>query len=180
MTLEGTSVGKKPPHARSRLGIAHVQEGKRIFRERTVYENLMLGTFVGHISRGERKERCDEMLDRFSNLAARVDQPAGRLSGGEQQMLAIAQALISRPRVLLLDEPSAGLAPAIVSEVFERLRELTATSEISILLAEQLAESAVKIADHVTVMDGGQVVADGPPQDFMDVGHLQAAYFGVF
>ena len=116
-------------------------------------------------------------MDQFPILRERQNQRADGLSGGQQQMLAIAQALASRPRVLLLDEPSAGLAPAIVKDVFDRIRELSEQG-MTILLVEQLAEQALGVADHVTVMDNGRIVASGPPEEFHDQSGLKSAYFG--
>ena len=176
--LDGKDISRSPDYSRARSGIALVQEGKRIFRERTVFENLMLGTFAGHLPRKERRDRCSEIIEQFPALVKAAGRQAGGLSGGQQQMLAIGQALVSRPRVLILDEPSAGLAPSVVTEVFNSLRELTVTSDITILLAEQLAQNALAIADHVSVMDAGQVVASGPPEDFSDMHELEEAYFG--
>jgi branched-chain amino acid transport system ATP-binding protein len=175
--LAGEEVGRRAAYRRSAAGIALVQEGKRIFRQRTILENVMLGTFTASISRTKRRELCEQVLAQFPILEQRQNQRAGGLSGGQQQMLAIAMALASRPRVLLLDEPSAGLAPAIVAEVFGRIRELSRQG-MTIMLVEQLAEQALTIADHVTVIDNGRVVAAGPPEQFRDQSGLKAAYFG--
>lgn len=177
LSLDGTEIGKRSAHTRARAGVALVQEGKRIFRERTVWENLMIGTIGCKLGRYERRQRCESVIEQFPMLRERSQISAGSLSGGQQQMLAIAQALASQPEVLLLDEPSAGLAPAVVSEVFARLHDLAATGDLTIVLTEQLAEKALAIARHVTVMDGGQVVASGPPAQFADLRELQAAYF---
>jgi branched-chain amino acid transport system permease protein len=175
--LDGQDVGRKPAYRRAASGIALVQEGKRIFRQRTIMENVGLGTFTLGVSRRERRELCDAVLEQFPMLQARSGELAGGLSGGQQQMLAIAQALASRPRLLLLDEPSAGLAPAIVREVFQRIKALSEQG-MTVVLVEQLAEQALLIADHVTVIDNGRVVATGPPEDFHDQRGLQEAYFG--
>ena len=175
--LAGVEVGRRAAFKRAAGGIALVQEGKRIFRDRTIEQNLLLGTFAQSVSRRERRELCDSVLEVFPILKERRAERAGGLSGGQQQMLAIAQALASRPRVLLLDEPSAGLAPAIVKDVFARIRELSEQG-MTILLVEQLAEQALAIADHVTVIDNGRVVAQGPPAQFHDQSGLKAAYFG--
>jgi ABC-type branched-subunit amino acid transport system ATPase component len=175
--LGGVEVGRKPAYRRAAAGVALVQEGKRIFRQRTIMENVALGTFSQSVSRRERRELCDAVLEQFPILKERSGELAGGLSGGQQQMLAIAQALASRPRLLLLDEPSAGLAPAIVREVFGRVKQLSENG-MTILLVEQLAEQALTIADHVTVIDNGRVVASGPPEQFHDQRGLQEAYFG--
>jgi branched-chain amino acid transport system permease protein len=176
-SLAGKAVGRTPPYRRAALGIVLVQEGKRIFRQRTVWQNVMLGTYSLKLTRKERDALCNEVLSNFPMLTGRLAERAGGLSGGQQQMLAIAQALAARPKVLLLDEPSAGLAPTIVDELFGRLRSF-ADDGLSILLVEQLAEKAIAIADHVTVLDAGQVVAEGLPEEFHDSSKLEAAYFG--
>jgi ABC-type branched-subunit amino acid transport system ATPase component/ABC-type branched-subunit amino acid transport system permease subunit len=175
--LAGNELGRSTAYRRAAAGIALVQEGKRIFRERTIMENVMLGTFTQKLSRRERRELCEAVLENFPILSQRATEQAGGLSGGQQQMLAIAQALASRPKLLLLDEPSAGLAPAIVREVFQRIKQLSEQG-MTIVLVEQLAEQALVIADHVTVIDNGRVVATGSPQDFHDQQGLQEAYFG--
>jgi branched-chain amino acid transport system ATP-binding protein len=175
--LDGQEVGRRPAYRRNAAGIILVQEGKRIFRQRSIMENVMLGTFALGVGRVERRKLCDAVLEQFPMLRDRAGEAAGGLSGGQQQMLAIAQALAARPRVLLLDEPSSGLAPAIVRDVFTRIKELSEQG-MTIVLVEQLAEQALVIADHVTVIDNGRVVASGPPEQFHDQRGLQEAYFG--
>jgi branched-chain amino acid transport system permease protein len=176
--VRGKSIAKMKPYKRAAEGIALVQEGKRVFRQRTVWQNVRLGTHTLRMGRRERDALAREVLNDFPMLHDRLKQRAGGLSGGQQQMLLIAQALASRPKVLLLDEPSAGLAPAIVDELFQRLHAL-AEGGLSILLVEQLAEKALAIADHVTVIDSGRVVARGAPAEFADAERLEAAYFGT-
>jgi branched-chain amino acid transport system ATP-binding protein len=178
LLLEGKEITKQTAFKRAGRGVALVQEGKRIFRQRTVRENLMLGTYTQRLSRSERHAICEEVMERFPILKERADQPAGGLSGGQQQMLAIGQALAARPRILLLDEPSAGLAPTIIAEVFEQIQKLRSEG-MTILLVEQLAEQALAVADHVTVIDTGQIVKSGPPELFHDRRELQEAYFGA-
>ena len=175
--LDGKSIGRYPAYRRASAGIALVQEGKRIFRHRTVWQNVMVGTNSLKLSSRERDALCRSVLERFPALSGRLREPAGGLSGGQQQMLAIAQALAARPRVLLLDEPSAGLAPSLVDEVFSQLRTL-ADAGLTILLVEQLAEKALTIADHVTVLDNGQIITAGDPAEFNDPEKLELAYFG--
>jgi branched-chain amino acid transport system ATP-binding protein len=176
--LHGERVSRDPAHRRAAAGISLVQEGKQVFRERTVLENVVLGTYARDLGRDQRRELCEEVLGQFPALVGRESERAGALSGGQQQMLAIAQAIAADPKVLLLDEPSAGLAPAIVTEVFDhvgRLRE----EGMTILLVEQLAEQALAIADHVTVIDEGRVLDSGSPAEFEDPARLQEAYFGA-
>ena len=177
ITLDGRPL-RHHAYRRAADGVVLVQEGKRIFRQRTVWQNLMLGTYSQKVSRTQREAICRQVIEEFPILKERLNERAGGLSGGQQQMLAIAQALAARPRVLLLDEPSAGLAPAIVDELFGRLRHL-ADEGLSILLVEQLAEKALSIADHVTVMDGGKVIAHGGPEEFSEAEKLTKAYFGL-
>lgn len=178
IVLGERDISSAPAHKRSAAGISLVQEGKQIFRERTVMENVVLGTYARALDRTERHEVCASVLGQFPALVGRERERAGALSGGQQQMLAIAQAIAAEPRVLLLDEPSAGLAPAIVAEVFEhvvRLRE----QGMTILLVEQLAEQALVISDHVTVIDEGRIRDSGDPAEFDNSTRLQEAYFGV-
>ncbi len=177
LTLSGSAVGRFTPYRRAATGITLVQEGKRVFRQRSVWQNVMLGTYSLRVSPRERRELCREILEGFPVLRDRASERADGLSGGQQQMLAIAQALASRPKVLLLDEPSAGLAPSIVDEVFARLRKL-ADSGLTIILVEQLAEKAIAIGDHISVLDAGKVVSAGNPEHFQDHERLQRAYFG--
>jgi ABC-type branched-subunit amino acid transport system ATPase component/ABC-type branched-subunit amino acid transport system permease subunit len=178
IALGGTPVGRRAAYRRASAGIVLVQEGKRIFRQRTVWQNVMLGTYTLKLSPKDRESLCREVLAGFPILNGRLTERAGGLSGGQQQMLAVAQALAARPKILLLDEPSAGLAPAIVDDLFARLRAL-ADDGLSILLVEQLADKAIAIADHVTVLDRGRIVAAGSPDEFADPEKLKLAYFGA-
>jgi branched-chain amino acid transport system permease protein len=178
ITIAGRTITAMPPYRRAGTGIVLVQEGKRIFRQRTVWQNVMLGTYTLNLGKAAREELCRQVLSRFPVLNGRLSERAGGLSGGQQQMLAIAQALAARPQVLLLDEPSAGLAPAIVDELFASLRDL-ADDGLAIVLVEQLADKALPIADHVTLLDSGAIVAQGTAADFADVEKLEGAYFGL-
>jgi branched-chain amino acid transport system ATP-binding protein len=158
--LLGEDVTRTPTHGRVQAGLTLVQEGRRIFRSLTVQENLQLGAFAHHARGAELRSLFDEMYTRFPALAERRTAVSGALSGGQQQMLAIAQALVSRPKVLLIDEPSAGLAPVIVDEVHAAIRQLRADG-LTIVLVEQLIEDVLdNVADDVVMLDGGKVVLD--------------------
>jgi branched-chain amino acid transport system ATP-binding protein len=172
--MAGQNLNGLAPYDRAKLGIGLVQEGKRVFRQRTVEQNLMLGGWTISRPRRQRlKKAVARAYDRFPVLADRRHEPAGSLSGGQQQMLAIAQALVPEPRVLMLDEPSAGLAPIIVSEVLGVISELRAEG-IGILLVEQLVDASLEVADHVTVISRGRMAwsgaraAVGDRQDILD------------
>lgn len=163
LTLDGDDISGIAPDRRARAGIGYVQEGKRVFRSRTVEENLVIGSFACPRAR-RRREARDEMYDRFPILGERRTQPAAQLSGGQQQMLAIAQALVADPDVLLLDEPSAGLAPTIVAEVLDVIRDLR-TNGIAIVLVEQAVEFALAVADRAVVANVGRSVYTGTADD---------------
>jgi branched-chain amino acid transport system ATP-binding protein len=175
--FKGEPITGLPPYKRVRQRIAYVQEGKRIFRFRTVEENLMLGAYARRVKRRDLEEDLDLAYQRFPVLRDRRQTQAGVLSGGQQQMLAIAQALISGPDLLLLDEPSAGLAPALVKEVFASVAQLRAEG-LSVLLVEQAVDAALSIADDVVVIDLGQVVHQGRRDDPNLEAVIQDAYFG--
>jgi branched-chain amino acid transport system ATP-binding protein len=158
--LLGEDIGRRAAQKRVRSGLTLVQEGRRIFRSLTVQENLELGAFARR--GGERKALFEEAYERFPALGQRKGAKAGQLSGGQQQMLAIAQALVSQPKVLLIDEPSAGLAPVIVDEVHAAIRQLKADG-LTIVLVEQLIEDVLdNIADDVVMLEGGRVVLSAP------------------
>jgi len=163
VTLNGTVLNRLPAYRRARLGIAYVQEGKRVFRSRTVDENLQLGVYASRSRRRDGKI-IDEIYGRFPMLAARRKTVAAALSGGQQQMLAIAQALVAEPDILLLDEPSAGLAPTIVAELADIVRDLKARG-LGVLLVEQAVEFALAVADDVVVVDRGRRVHAAPVTD---------------
>lgn len=156
--LLGEAIGGQPAQARVRAGMTLVQEGRRIFRSLTVQENLELGMFARRGNGARRGTIFDEVYERFPALAERQRTSAAALSGGQQQMLAIAQALVSRPDVLLIDEPSVGLAPVVVDEVHTIIRELK-RGGLTIVLVEQLIEDVLNgIADDVVMIEGGRVV----------------------
>jgi branched-chain amino acid transport system ATP-binding protein len=160
-----------------RLGIAHVPDGRGTFGALTVEENLRLGGYV----RGDRAgvaSDIDQIYRRFPRLGERRKQPAGLLSGGEQQMLAISRALMLRPRLLLLDEPSFGLAPMIVAEIFRILRSINERDGVSILLVEQNAKLALELADHAYLLDAGRVALGGTSEQIRGNEAVRRAYLG--
>jgi ABC-type branched-subunit amino acid transport system ATPase component/ABC-type branched-subunit amino acid transport system permease subunit len=175
ITFLGERIEHRPAHEIARMGMAHVPEGRRLFPESTVEENLLLGAYRRRDH--EIMRDVEAVYDRFPILGERRRQPAGLLSGGEQQMLAIGRALTSRPRFLLLDEPSLGLAPIIVDEVFAVI-EMLAGEGVTILLVEQLAARALEIADRAYVIETGRIVKHGAASDLLRDPEVQAAYLG--
>lgn len=176
VTFDGTPV-TGPAFARARSGIAMVQEGKRVFRARTVEENLRIGGYVHRRRRGYIAQGIEEAYARFPILGEKRHLAAGLLSGGQQQMLAIAQALMLDPKVLLLDEPSAGLAPAIVQEVFREIGRLR-DDGLCVVLVEQLVDNSLAIADRVAVLDHGRVVLENRVADVSDWSVFRDIYLG--
>ena len=156
--------------------MVHVPEGRRIFGRLTVSENLEMGAFTRRDRRAIAEDK-EQMLVLFPRLRERLKQVAGTLSGGEQQMLAAARALMARPRVLLMDEPSMGLAPMLVEQVFETIRRINAQG-VTILLVEQNAPMALGIADRGYVLESGRIVLDGPGRDLLDDERVRRAYLG--
>ena len=178
--IDGTNLARRPPEAVARAGVAHVPEGQGVITELTVEENLRLGALLrtGRKGRAARPAALAESYQRFPVLAERRRQAAGTLSGGERQILVIARALMAQPRVLLLDEPSLGLAPRIVAQVMELVRQLRDDSGLTVLLVEQNARSALSIADRGIVLNLGKVVAEsGAAELLTDVG-LRRHYLG--
>jgi branched-chain amino acid transport system ATP-binding protein len=174
--LEDTPLHKLPPHEIVRRGVAHVPEGRRVFGTLTVQENLNLGAFIRSDTAEIQKTR-EWIYELFPILAERRRQLAGTLSGGEQQMLAIARGLMSRPRILLLDEPSLGLAPLLVKTIFQTLREINA-SGVTIVLVEQNARAALKLAHRGYVMEVGRIVLEDTAQALLTNPDVQKAYLG--
>jgi branched-chain amino acid transport system ATP-binding protein len=157
-----------------RLGLAHVPEGRGVIGELTVEENLRLGGLF----RGNDAAPLDEIYELFPRLMERREQPASRLSGGERQMLSIGRALVARPRVLLLDEPSLGLAPRLVAQIMAMVRRLADTLGLAVLLVEQNARSALLVANRGIVLNLGRIVADQPPDQLLADERLRHAYLG--
>jgi branched-chain amino acid transport system ATP-binding protein len=177
ITFAGKDITSTPPHRRVSAGLALVQEGKRIFRRRTVEENLLLGGYTRGLSKRALVLEVQEIYQLLPALADRRHVTSGQLSGGQQQMLAIGQALMAKPALLMLDEPSAGLAPVIVGEVMATVASLKATG-IGILLVEQAVAASLAVADHVTVIDVGRVLLDKPASEITDTEVLTEAYLG--
>jgi branched-chain amino acid transport system ATP-binding protein len=174
--ISGGVVNALPPHRRVTRGVACCPEGRKIFGELTVEENLLLGGYT--LSGSDRAARADELCELFPILAERRDQTAGTLSGGQQQLLAMSRALMSDPRLLILDEASLGLSPVAVDAVYEAVGRIR-DAGTSVLLIEQNAHRSLSISDHAYVLDRGRVTYDGPPQALDDADRLSAAYFGA-
>ncbi len=174
--FNGESLTDVPPHEISQMGIVQVPEGRRIFAKLTVDENLHMGAFARRDRAGiaEDKER---VMTLFPRLKERLKQVAGTLSGGEQQMVATARALMARPRVLLMDEPSMGLAPQLVEQVFQTIRAINKQG-VTILLVEQNALAALNVADYAYVLESGQIALSGRGSDLIDDEKVQRAYLG--
>lgn len=178
ITLGGTAIAGLAPNRVVGHGLLHVAEGRRVFREQSVAANLRLGLYGLRLDRKAERHRIDEAITIFPDLASRLGLLAGALSGGQQQMLAIAQAMIRHPRVLLLDEPSLGLAPKIVDEVLAVVSTLSARG-VTVLLVEQLVERALGIADYGYVMQGGRVVGQGTGSQLLAGDAVRRAYLGA-
>lgn len=174
----GADISRVPAHRRIKQGLALVQEGKRIFKKRTVEENLMIAAYPTVRGRGETKRRIQEQYDRFPVLRERRGKAAATLSGGEQQMLAIAQALIPQPKILILDEPTAGLAPVIVKQLFEVIARLKSEGK-GILLVEQVVHQSLLLADDVIVLNVGRVAHRSRAADITDASVIEEVYFGA-
>jgi branched-chain amino acid transport system ATP-binding protein len=174
--LDGESLAAIAAHEITGMGLVQVPEGRRIFARLTVDENLAMGAFTRHDRHGIAEDKA-RMLTLFPRLKERLKQVAGTLSGGEQQMVATARALMARPRVLLMDEPSMGLSPVMVEHVFETIRTINAQG-VTILLVEQNALMALSIADYGYVMESGRIVLTGRGKDLLDDENVQRAYLG--
>ena len=174
--IDGQDVTRMPPHKLAHLGVAHCPEGRLIFGRLTVAENLILGAYNRTDGRAVRAD-TERVYDLFPRLQERRSQVAGTLSGGEQQMLAIGRALMSRPRLLMLDEPSLGLAPLLVDRIFDVTVDLHRQG-VTILLVEQNAYQALRIADRAYVLETGQIRLSGAAAELADDPAIQAAYLG--
>jgi branched-chain amino acid transport system ATP-binding protein len=176
ITLDGQPIHGLAPEQVVRLGVAHVPEGRQIFPELTVEENLLIGSYCRKDRSGVRAQVAS-LFERFPSLAQRRKQPGANLSGGEQQMLAIARALMAAPRLLLLDEPSMGLAPKVVHQVFEVVKGLKAEG-VTVLLVEQNARMALSLADRAYVLENGAVALAGKAADLKNDPAVQRTYLG--
>ena len=175
--FEGREIAGRPPEDVARMGIAHVPEGRGTLGSFTVRENLAMGAYT--VKDGKRsKARYEKLVGYFPWLVDRREQPAGLLSGGEQQMLAIARALMMEPRLIVLDEPSLGLAPIIVKRIFEILRTINREDGVSILIAEQDAAAALALADHAYVLETGRIAIGGPSAEIAGNEQLRKSYLG--
>jgi branched-chain amino acid transport system ATP-binding protein len=175
IVFEGADIARRPAHKIVGLGISHVPEGRAVLKRMSVLDNLRMGAYVRTDAQIERD--IDAVLARFTALAERRHHLAATLSGGEQQMLAIGRALAARPRLLLMDEPSLGLAPRLVTRIFQTLRELRQEGK-TILLVEQNARQALQIADHAYVMERGRIVLSGSGASLLDNPQVQRTYLG--
>lgn len=174
--FDGKELTKTPAHKIVSMGMAHVPEGRRVFAQLSVYENLMLGAYT----RRDRSEIADSLANvfkRFPRLEERRNQSAGTLSGGEQQMLAMGRALMSKPSIILLDEPSMGLSPLYVNEIFDIIEEIN-KSGTTVLLVEQNAKKALSIANRAYVLETGKIVLSGDAKQLMNDDSVKKAYLG--
>lgn len=174
--FEGKDITKIPAHKIVSLGMAHVPEGRRVFAQLSVYQNLKMGAYTRK-DKDEIEKTLETVYKRFPRLAERKNQLAGTLSGGEQQMLAMGRALMSHPRIILMDEPSMGLSPILVNEIFDIIQSVSA-SGTTVLLVEQNAKKALSIANRAYVLETGNIVMSGSAEELMDNDSIKKAYLG--
>ena len=177
ITLDGKDLGKVPAHKIVSMGMAHVPEGRRVFAALSVYDNLKMGAYT----RKDKKEieaSLEMVFEAFPRLKERRNQVAGTLSGGEQQMLAMGRALMSKPRIILMDEPSMGLSPLYVAEIFEIIKKIKKEGT-TVLLVEQNANMALQVADRAYVLETGKIIMDGKASDLMNDERVRKAYLGA-
>ena len=174
--FEGKEITKVPAHKIVSMGMAHVPEGRRVFAELSVYENLKMGAYTRK-DRADIDESLKNVYKRFPRLEERKNQMAGTLSGGEQQMLAMGRALMSKPKIILMDEPSMGLSPILVNEIFDIIQAVS-ESGTTVLLVEQNAKKALSIADRAYVLETGNIVLEGKAKDLLENDSIKKAYLG--
>ena len=175
--FEGARIDRQSPHDVVKHGIAHVPEGRRLFARQTVLENLILGAYTRKAPK-EREEDLEQIFATFPVLKEQRHQKAGTLSGGEQQMLAIGRGLMLRPKLLMLDEPSLGIAPRLVDKIFETVKELNSRG-LTILLVEQNVREALELANRAYVLQTGRVVTEGTGEELLKSDTIQKAYLGI-
>ena len=173
---DGQDITKVPPHKIVTMGMAHVPEGRRVFANMTVLQNLKMGAFT-RSDKNEIDATIEKVYKRFPRLKERQNQTAGTLSGGEQQMLAMGRALMSQPKIILMDEPSMGLSPILVNEIFDIIRSVNEAGP-TVLLVEQNAKKALEIADRAYVLETGRIVTSGPADALMNDDSIKKAYLG--
>ena len=176
ITFEGKDITKTPAHNIVKLGIAHVPEGRRVFSNLTVYQNLRMGAYTRQ-DKGEIEQSLQTVYQRFPRLEERKNQLAGTLSGGEQQMLAMGRALMSHPKLIVMDEPSMGLSPIFVNEIFDIIEKVSAGGT-TVLLVEQNANKALSIADRAYVLETGNIVLSGDAKKLLNDDSIKKAYLG--
>ena len=177
ITFLGTNIAALPPYKITELGIAHVPEGRQVFPELTVKENLEIGAYIPR-AKAERSRTLELVFSIFPVLAERRKQLAGTMSGGEQQMLAVGRGLMLKPRLLMLDEPSLGLAPVVTDATFQKIQEIHAMGT-AILLVEQNASRALTLVQRAYVLESGKVIMQGASAELMNNTQVQAAYLGI-
>lgn len=174
--FQGKDITKTPAHKIVSMGMAHVPEGRRVFAELSVYENLKMGAYT-RTDKAEIEDSLKSVYKRFPRLEERKNQMAGTLSGGEQQMLAMGRALMSKPGIILMDEPSMGLSPILVNEIFDIIRSVS-ESGTTVLLVEQNAKKALSIADRAYVLETGNITLEGNAKDLLEDDSIKKAYLG--
>ena len=172
----GQDITKIPTHERVKRGVIHVPEGRRIFPEMTVLENLNMGPYIA--GKKDRQQKIDHAMGLFPKLKERSEQMGGTLSGGEQQMLAIARGLVAQPKILMLDEPSLGLSPLMVKNIFHLIREINRQG-VTILLVEQNVNQSLKISNRAYVLEIGRITLQGTAQELLGSAHVRKAFLGL-